>query len=338
VETQKIKPLSSVKQIGPQYVRQKMWRLMRRDIAVKWARWGLISEFIAHSLPTKKPAILIISLPRSGSSWVGDILGASPSAMYLREPINLTFSKSAPNRSFFEITTDRIREGYLRISDIAFKGLPSFPKTIVINPHQWALTHRRKKRVIIKEINPLALSSWIPRYHLRIVYLIRHPAAVANSFYQQHWTGEQFTSRFTPSTLKQIDYQQYQTSFWNEHGAMQAFVQKLSLDTLRNYADYLIVKYEDLCLNPSETFRRVYDFCDIQWDADIDEKIHQMSNQPVSVSLNRQSSFRNSFSMINKWKSEMDEFDINQVKASYLELEPAYYIGEQDWLLSKMDR
>jgi hypothetical protein len=35
---------------------------------------------------TEKPTILVLSLPRSGSSWVGDVLSSASNVRYLRAP------------------------------------------------------------------------------------------------------------------------------------------------------------------------------------------------------------------------------------------------------------
>lgn len=54
---------------------------------VPWANWGPLSGLIARSLPTRSPAVAILSLPRSGSSWVGDMLRNTRDGLYLREPV-----------------------------------------------------------------------------------------------------------------------------------------------------------------------------------------------------------------------------------------------------------
>jgi hypothetical protein len=56
-----------------------------------WAPWGPVSRLIARSAPPLCPATLVISLPRSGSSWVGKTLGLSDTALYLREPITQSY-------------------------------------------------------------------------------------------------------------------------------------------------------------------------------------------------------------------------------------------------------
>ena len=52
--------------------------------------WSTLSRsrLLGRLFPFRKPAILLLSYPRSGSSWAGKVLGLSPDVAYLREPIN----------------------------------------------------------------------------------------------------------------------------------------------------------------------------------------------------------------------------------------------------------
>ena len=53
---------------------------------VRWGRFPGLTGMLARALSPAEPPVLVVSLPRSGSSWVGEVLGAAPDAMYLREP------------------------------------------------------------------------------------------------------------------------------------------------------------------------------------------------------------------------------------------------------------
>src|SRR5262245_30987828 len=78
---------------------------------VLWANFVRVSRFVAHSIPSVFPPILVISIPRSGSSWLGDSLGISSNALYLREPItqkHLAYKRLAP--SFFETNSEKLPE------------------------------------------------------------------------------------------------------------------------------------------------------------------------------------------------------------------------------------
>jgi hypothetical protein len=300
---------------------------------VFWANLGPVSRLLAHLVPTLSPTILVLSTPRSGSSWVGHILGISNSTLYLREPITQTYLtyREGNGPSWFEVTSDRFPMIYKSSADAAFAGLPVFPPSIVKSPEKWSLFDRVHKRLVIKEVNPLAIEWFINNYEPRIIYLIRHPAAVANSVFGLRWTGNLFEKRFSAETLTSmdVDYRKFKYSFWAEFGALQSIVLQLSLQALKG-KDYRIVKYEDLCTNPLDIFRELYYFASLDWSSEVEKQIMAHSTFNGSNTTGTYDVYRNSQAMIDKWKTEMSEETINTLKKAYLYYDPPHY-GIEEW-------
>jgi hypothetical protein len=321
----------NIKQIIPQLVKNGIRTVIYPGFVV-WARMGFASHLLARMIRPKSPPLLIISIPRSGSSWVGEVMGLAKNAMYLREPINLTYMKNHPDgRSFFEVQPNNPPREYQTASKTAFYGLPDFPPGIVYDTSQWSLASRSGKHVVIKEINPLALEWMISSYHPRIVFLVRHPAAVANSFQKMGWMGKQFDERFTPSTLRSLDfdYQQYSRSFWTEFGAMQAHTIHLALETLARGGEHMTIKYEDLCMDPMRIFRDLYNFAGLQWGSTVEDQIIARSEDKDQHPTGRGGVFRLSSAMVNKWKDEMDSNNLEELKEAYLSFNPQYYQSDE---------
>jgi hypothetical protein len=59
-----------------------------------WAKAGGLSRWAARCWPLQQPPVLIISLPRSGSSWVGSTVGSAAHAAFLREPLTRAYTAS----------------------------------------------------------------------------------------------------------------------------------------------------------------------------------------------------------------------------------------------------
>src|SRR3990170_2276289 len=123
-----------------------------RAVPVGWARFGPLSGFIARRVPTLRPPLLLLAFPRSGSSWVGEILGSAKNALYLREPLSQGLNVRNGRRGTVTLQVDA---AYGRDMDRAFLGLPTFPRHVVLFPKQWNLRGRPAARVVIKEVNPL---------------------------------------------------------------------------------------------------------------------------------------------------------------------------------------
>lgn len=46
---------------------------------------------------------------------------------------------------------------------------------------------RSKRTLLIKEVNPIGVEFFVDRYFPKIVLILRHPAAVADSFKRMGW-------------------------------------------------------------------------------------------------------------------------------------------------------
>lgn len=316
----------------PKPVRRKLYRLLFPKSPVLWSNWGIFSEFLAKQIKPKYPPVVILSMPRSGSSWVGEILGLSPSSLYLREPITQTHLKMVQkgSPSFFEFDMDRLPEGYASAAADTFSGKPFFKEQITLFPKQWALFKRSQKRIVIKEVNPFMLPWLIKTYQTKIIYLVRHPVATASSFKRMGWTGEQFNFRLSQKTLEQIPhYEQYTRSFWAEHGALQAFLLKQTLNYAEEYKNMRLVKYKDICTDPITVFRDLYDFAELEWNDSVERKISKRSC-PKRANADPYSTYRDTAHEVNKWKTQVPEKAIAEVKKSWLSFNLPYY-PESEW-------
>jgi hypothetical protein len=321
-----------IRTLIPKPIRKQLARILLPKSPVLWTNWGVLSEILAKRIPPKQPPVVILSMPRSGSSWVGEILGLSPSSLYLREPITQTHLKMVQegSPSFFEFDTHCLPEGYASAAANAFSGLPLFSRWITKKPDQWNLSKRKNKRILIKEVNPYLLKWFITDIKPKIIFLMRHPVAIASSFYRNGWDGKQFEFRYTHTTLKERvpEYSHFTHSFWAEHGALQAFMIKDVLSTAKDYKDLVIAKYEDLCTNPTAEYKKLFDFAHLEWNSSIEKTILEKCS-PKDINNDFFSTQRNPNYEKDKWKKEVAPDNILELKQAYLSFDPPYY--KDDW-------
>lgn len=316
-----------IRKLIPKPIRRVLSHLILPKSPVLWANWGPVSQWLAHRIRPQSPPVVILSLARSGSSWVGDILGTSLTAMYLREPINLACLKEHPTKpSDFEFDMGQPPAIYESSAKNIFSGLPLFNSSITLKPKQWSLLKRKHRRVVIKEVNPFMLGWLIKTYQPRIIYLLRHPVAVTYSFERMGWTGNKFESRLTKETLsrKVPHYKQFTDSFWSEHGAFQGYLNCEIMEQAKAYKDFRVVKYEDLCADPLNEFKKLYEFAQLEWDRTVEEKIKERT-QPAKTDDHAFSTQRNSAYEMEKWKHAVPEDKIQQLKEAYLSFDVPFY-------------
>ncbi len=280
---------------------------------VLWARGGPLTSWLASRWPAAQPPILLLSYPRSGSSWLGETLGHASNAMYLREPINLSYQAQGGRGSVFTVDTAQPPPAYRRAAQHAFTAIPTFDPGVVRWPAQWRLAQRAQRRVVIKEVNPAACAWFIAAFRPRIVFLMRHPAAVALSYRRMGW--QQFP------TLEQ----------WRKHGLRQGSTLHTALTALSAYPDHRLVRYEDVCRDPLATFQTLFDFCSLTWDAQSVQFIqtHTTHSDDAPGGTARRSQL-----MPDAWRSHIGPNELAALHDGFAAAQLPHYADAGDWSLA----
>jgi Sulfotransferase domain len=265
---------------------------------VAWAKHGMISRLIARAFRPTSPPVLVLTLPRSGSSWVGSMLGSAPDALYLREPLTQSDEQINHRITFRPEDYPEIEQIMAKLADKAFAGLPDFAAKVVEMPEQWDLVKRRGRRVVIKELNPRACHWFLDRYAPRVIFLLRHPAAVAWSSVRQAWLGP------TPED-------------WETRGRENAESLRMARDVLQDYHANLTVTYESLCRDPIAGFQKLYAFAGLTWTTDIAELIGRESRESVEK--------------IDAWRTGANPENVAALRRGWETIPLGWYDQESDW-------
>jgi hypothetical protein len=302
---------------------------------VRWANQGKFSMFLARMFKTSGPPILVVSLPRSGSSWVGEVLGSSKNALYLREPITQSYMAEGGKYTIVDIDPNLSGLRYQYFANLAFSGVPAFPRTVVIFPTRWSLLARRKKRLVIKEVNPLACQWLLQTYRPRVIFLVRHPAAVARSWKKLGWITSKdellsATGRLLKGPLRPWkETVMSASSFWEMQGALQGAVLRHALDCFAAYEDFTTIRYEDLCTSPIKIFHDLFHFSGLPCNHDVEELI--LAKSSGANSAVPYSTMRNSKTMPDAWKGKIAAADLDSLRKHFCDFELPLYNTPGDW-------
>jgi Sulfotransferase family len=225
------------------------------------------------------------------------------------------------------------RRAYDLYARLTFKGIPRFRGDIVVNPEQWAISGRRGKQVVVKDVNPLVLRELWERFRPRIVLLVRHPVSVARSFHALGWTSDQFRTRFLPKTLAGFAREHAlpsETSTWEQSGAFQAITQNFVANSLSGI-DHVVVRYEDVCRDPVSEFDKIFEFCGLPFSAAVRKEVERSSHARSDYVPGTYDTNRNSLEMRDRWRLEVAPEDVEQVRCGYFAFDPIFYREESDW-------
>lgn len=305
--------------------------------------------------------ILVTGAPRSGSTWVGNILSLDRGSGYIHEP----FNKDCPDgycqarfaHAFTYVTAANEGPYYTALRDtLAWRYSLGAERKTLRTPRQLARmardfgyfeTKRRAgARVILKD--PLALFSadWLAqRFGTEVVVVIRHPAAFVASLRIAGWHRVRFAMfRDQPQLM-----QDRLAPFADEVAAAAArmpdaidagvllwkllhhHIQRLQ----QEHPDWIFVRHEDLSRDPTEGFRTLFDRLGLDFSDEVRRKLMQSSDTAALISKlslfgTRRRTVRNSHDALAAFRKRLSSEEITRIRAGAGPL-GAHFYPKADW-------
>jgi len=264
--------------------------------------------------PESLPNVLLFSMPRSGSTWLMELVWSQPGFKSINEPLNLKGSwlqKKSNIKGFKELYRDQTKAKVLNY----FKAIAA-GKSHFLNPNPLRkYTRFLTSRVVFKVIHggELFINDIAKETNSKIVYLLRHPIAVALSRKQVPRTRE-LTSNFVMSHFNAQE-QKYARKMMAEGSEMEIKVltwciqNRLALS--QKNQEWLILSYERLTCEPEKVLSALATHCELP-DLDVMMKsvnipsavTNQSENDSVALMKN-ESDVR--LKLINKWRSKVSK-------------------------------
>jgi hypothetical protein len=272
-----------------------------------------------------RPSILLLSYPRSGSSWAGKVLATSKQLAYLREPVTQPYLKrfGGEQAVFKAEECHQDISIYKKLADDAFAGLPCLHKGVVDCKRDfWPFFKTVKQKILIKEVNPAAAQFYCEHYQPVLFLLLRHPAAVALSFHERGWLKRHAELLNSETELDE----------WARFGKLYGTFLAEAVDVANHYQNAKIITYEELVHDPKQQFADMFAYSVVDVPENFDSVIEQYcySNDDLSSGFQTE---RNSKLTSQKWKSKLTSEQLGSLRKGFLETSLAFYREPGDWLL-----
>ncbi|MEX0906261.1 MAG: sulfotransferase [Balneolaceae bacterium] len=220
--------------------------------------------------------IAIFGVPRSGTSWLGQIFNSSPVVSYRYQPI---FAYSFPENLSVKSSSkeiDNFHSELLKTSDdfvcqtrnISGNKTPKFKKEFI--------THLVWKEVRYLEV----IENLINNSDTKIIGIVRHPCGVLKSWmnapkeFETDWNILREWRLASKKNKNNYDY--YGFEKWSE-------ATDLFLKMKDKYPDqFSIVRYEDLLFDPRQVSKKLFDICELQFEQQTEEFIKQSTSRSSS--------------------------------------------------------
>ena len=128
----------------------------------------------------------------------------------------------------------------------------------------------------------------------KFIHIVRNEKATINSFINVDWwlgwRGPQNWGWGELTLSQKEEWEKYNRSFI----ALAAIQWTIFMDTLKeakkfiNETDFLEVNYEELCSSPIEIFKKVVEFCALEWSRNFEESIKRFSLRNMNFKLEKE--------------------------------------------------
>ncbi len=257
----------------------------------------------------KRP-ILITGAHRSGSTWIGTIVGKSPEVCYLFEPFNpdfgpaqcrgtfrrwytyVTASNEAPHK---ECISRLLQYRVNLFHEIRAAKTPWHLRQGAEYFLKFPMARLRKQRPLFKDPIALFSADWLHQtFDFQVVVLIRHPAAFAASLKRLDWKFP-FNQFLEQPLLMEGPLAPFrdtiETYAANPPGIIRQAVLLWNMiygrvrDYQEQYPGWLYLRHEDASQEPGAAFERIFDYLDLALTPRLKTLIHSYSHKSNSAEV-----------------------------------------------------
>jgi len=292
-----------------------------------------------YLLPLTKPkninmskVLIIAGSPRSGTTWLGDLISNIPKSIVLFEPLHLDKYPRAKEyefewRTYINSNSDnpKAKEFFEDLFNCRFVNSWITREVPVSNLFDI-------QYFIFKFVRANMLIDWLNNnfYIKKPVFIIRHPCAVVSSqlrLKQFSKVGNAIMSNnyYEDFPLNKDKIKKYKKS---EEILAARWCQENYVPLINNNSSILLVTYENLLNNPEEEIKKIFN----KWKIEIPKHIYNMFSISSSTT-HRDIDHNDKFSILSRWQNELEKTQkiniLNVVKDFGMdfyteELEPDY--------------
>lgn len=296
-----------------------------------------------------KPMI-VTGVPRSGTTWIGKIISLSKQYHYVPEFINpdggiyrnmkpfkwFQFINSENFLKFKKYFDELLNFQYVQSSIRLDKSLI---EKLLNTIHYYQKKYLGYPQALLKEPQSCFSSEFLcNRLDLNVIIIIRHPAAVVNSFKRVGWNVD-FSPILEQSTLVKEHLSSYETLMKNNPKddvvGNVSILYLIIMDVLTKFInrnpDWIIVKHEELCNDPINEFKKLYKKLGLAFTKKIEKKIY-LSTHGKLITPDKNMTFmftRDSKSLINSWKTQLKREEIKRIRNIVNPIYNNYYDNEE---------
>ena len=304
--------------------------------------------------------VLVTGSPRSGTTWVGQMLSASPQLYYIHEPFN---PDHGPGRGICNIKfehhqayiTDSNEKRYLKPIQRMIDGCYDLPAAILASrsmadikmawgqKKQFDQYCREGKRPVIKDPIALMSAGWLARrFDLQVVVMIRHPAAFVASMKRLNWgfdparwalsQKELLSDYLAPLEDELRNLERHPGDVIDQASLLWKTAYHVVSTYMQEYPGWIFLKHEEISHQPLASYEQLFSKLGLAFTAEVQAQIREHSNasNPSHASGTEKLTKLNSRKVISQWKKALSSEEIMRIKAIVGDFADRFY-PQSDW-------
>lgn len=279
--------------------------------------------------------ILILGHGRSGTTWVGNVLARARRTLYYFEPASPLVSGLGGAETWFRYLPPGASDPqFERIFDPVFQGLR--PQKRGWRRASW---HRLMPgyRIVVKDVAALMSVAWLAaRYQPHVVILVRHPCATVLSEIKQGVSpNESKALILAQKDLIRDHLTPYLPVLERASAPLETFAAiwaaryRVVENLHQVHPDWQFVFYEDLCLDPHQEFRKIFERVGLGWSEAVSAYVEHSSSAEQGGMY---SGMRVSREQVDKWRRQLTTDEIAGVRAAVRPFNLPFYQDPSNWI------
>jgi hypothetical protein len=309
-------------------------------------------------MSVNKSPILVTGAHRSGTTWVGKMLAASPAVAYISEPLNVLHRPGVmrvPTPNWYTYICEQNQAGFLsafqetlRFRYHLWRELQSLRSTKdigrMLRDLSWFLGGRlRRARPLLKDPFAVFSAPWFARQlGCQVVIAVRHPLAFVSSLKRLDWDFdlrdllaqpllmrdhlESFRDEMEKTLLKPQDVIGQGSLLWRMVYSV--------VDGFRiTNPDFIVVRHEDLSRQPVDGYRTLFNTLGLAFTPKVQQTLlnSSQSSNPAEVSKQRVHAVKlDSQANLSNWKKRLNDAEIGRIRSLTADVAQKFY-PEESW-------
>jgi len=226
--------------------------------------------------------------------------------------------------------SSKVSSATRQIAENAFQGIQNWRQLArAAYRGYWHVATRDAAMVVIKDPTASMMSAWLAKhFDAHVLFIMRHPCGFASSVDALDWNlgvngllRQDALMRDHLLPYKDV-IQNARNDKWLTRGVVWAAIHTVYARQQVDHPDWLLVKYEDICIDPVGQFSAMTSKIGLEMSDDTRKKIQSLSAGNRSDPGSTQ---RNSESMPDVWRQRMSPGEIDAVMGVVSEFGLNYY-------------